>query len=140
MTDEEAEKMASDTTAYTVPEYSNDGLHGASNGGAQEKFVVKEDAALGNRSEVAEIVSAEYKRGYDEGFAAGVASVPVPTKPKPTKRKPKKAVSVESIESRSEKEFAKPIPPVPAATEPPGLNDDADEQARLHPEYGAAPL
>jgi hypothetical protein len=89
MTDEEAEKMVSDTTAYTVPEYANDGLHGASNGGALEKFVVNEDAVLGNRSEVGEIVSAEYKRGYDEGFAAGVASVPPPIK-KP-KRKPKKA-------------------------------------------------
>lgn len=86
MTDEQAEKLVSETTAYTVPDYADDGLHTASNGGDHEKFVVNEDAALGNRSEIGEIVSAEYKRGYDEGFAAGVASVMLPTKSKPSKK------------------------------------------------------
>jgi len=138
MADEEVKKAIDDTTPHTVPVYADDDLHGVHNGGSRMDFLINEDAALGNRSNIAEIIPADYKRAYHDGFAAGVASV-TPPKTKP-KRKPNKAVSVESIESGAEKGFAKPIPPVPLATEPPGSNDDADEQARIRPEHESAPL
>jgi MgsA AAA+ ATPase C terminal len=91
MADEEVKKAIDDTTPHTVPEYADDDVHGVHNGGSKIDFLINEDAALGNRSDIAEIIPAEYKRGYHDGFAAGVASVTPPIKPKPTKRKSKKA-------------------------------------------------
>ena len=88
MTDAEAIAVAADTTVYTVPEFAHDGLHTGIGNGTKAEFLINEDAALGNRSDVGEIVSADYRRGYDDGFADGAASVPTPPpiKPKPTKR------------------------------------------------------
>jgi hypothetical protein len=100
MTEKELDVAIADKTVPAVPEYAHDGLHTDKKHGKKRKaalkaeFLLNEDAALGNKSEIAEIVTNDYSRGYHDGFAAGVASVTPPIKP--TKRKTPKMVGVQS--------------------------------------------
>ena len=107
MTDEEAKNAIADTTIHAVPSYANDGLHtGKKNDGTVAKFLVDEDAALGNRSSIPEIfplptvshVVTKRADGlfYDENGSEWTQVKPPddpdPEPPKPTKKaKTKKA-------------------------------------------------